>query len=137
MKAVQRLRMLAMAGACLLPWSAQAITPGELLATWEKSARQANSRFDGYSAERGQRFFTEKHSEWSCSTCHTATPTAAGTHFRTQKSIAPLAPAANPRRFTDPAKVDKWFTRNCNDVLGRACTPQEQGDVLAWLVTLK
>ena len=31
-----------------------------------------------------------------------------------------LAPAFEPRRFTDAAKVEKWFGRNCNDVLGRA-----------------
>ena len=29
----------------------------------------------------------------------------------------PLAPAANPKAFTDTARVDKWFRRNCNDVL--------------------
>ena len=34
------------------------------------------------------------------------------------------------------AKVEKWFARNCNDVLGRACTPVEKGDVLAWLLSL-
>jgi hypothetical protein len=33
--------------------------------------------------------------------------------------------------------VGKWFGRNCRDVLGRACTAQEQGDVLAYLLTLK
>jgi hypothetical protein len=51
----------------------------------------------------------------------------------TGKDIAPLAPAANPKRFTDPAKVEKWFRRNCNDVLHRACTPQEQGDIVAYV----
>jgi hypothetical protein len=46
----------------------------------------------------------------------------------------PLAPAFNPERFTDTAKVDKWFRRNCNDVLKRECTPVEKADVLAWLL---
>jgi hypothetical protein len=54
----------------------------------------------------------------------------------TGKAIEPLAPAANPKRFTNPAKVEKWFRRNCNDVLDRACTTQERGDVLAWLRSL-
>ena len=47
-----------------------------------------------------------------------------------------MAPAANPQRFSDAAKVEKWFKRNCNDVLGRACTAQEKGDVLAYLMSL-
>jgi len=51
--------------------------------------------------------------------------------------IQPLAPAANPQRFTDVAQVEKWFKRNCGDVLKRECTAQEKGDILAWLVTLK
>ena len=48
-----------------------------------------------------------------------------------------MAPAVNPERFTDAAKTEKWFRRNCNDVAGRECTPAEKADVLAWLLTLK
>ena len=51
--------------------------------------------------------------------------------------IQPLAPGVNPQRFTDVAQVEKWFKRNCGDVLKRECTAQEKGDILAWLVTLK
>ena len=42
-----------------------------------------------------------------------------------------------PKAFTDPAKTEKWFRRNCNDVMGRVCTADEKADVLAWLLTLK
>ena len=49
----------------------------------------------------------------------------------------PLAPAAHARRFSDAAKAEKWFRRNCNDVLGRECSAAEKADVLAWLNTLK
>jgi hypothetical protein len=31
----------------------------------------------------------------------------------------PLAPAFNPARFTNATKVEKWFGRNCKDVVGR------------------
>ncbi len=62
---------------------------------------------------------------------------APGKHAKTGKLIKALAPAANADRFTDAAKVEKWFKRNCNDVLDRACTPQEKGDVLAYLLTVK
>ncbi|NLZ40851.1 MAG: DUF1924 domain-containing protein, partial [Comamonadaceae bacterium] len=55
----------------------------------------------------------------------------------TDKPIAPLAPAADPRRFTDRARVDHMFRLNCRDVVGRECTVQEKADVLAWLVSLR
>ncbi len=48
-----------------------------------------------------------------------------------------MAPAVNPMRFTRSAKVEKWFKRNCNDVLGRACTAQERADVAANLMMLR
>ena len=37
----------------------------------------------------------------------------------------------------DPAKVEKWFRRNCNDVASRACSPLEKADVMAWLLARK
>ena len=87
---------------------------------------------------RGQQFFTQGHGrEWSCSSCHGAAPTVTGRHASTGKPIAPLAPAVNAERFTDAAKSEKWFRRNCNDVVGRECTAAEKADVLAWLSTLK
>jgi cobalamin biosynthesis protein CbiG len=44
---------------------------------------------------------------------------------------------ANPARFIDDTKVEKWYKRNCNDVLGRECTAQEKADLLSWLITVK
>jgi len=89
-------------------------------------------------AERGRQFFTSRHGgEWSCASCHGQAPTAAGKHASTGKVIDPLAPAFNPRAFTDTAKVDKWFRRNCQDVLQRQCSAGEKADVLAFLQSLK
>ena len=89
-------------------------------------------------AERGRVFFTVVHrSEWSCSSCHGKPPVAQGRHASTGKPIAPMAPAANPRAFTDTAKVDKWFRRNCKDVLQRECSAGEKADLLAYLIALK
>ena len=111
--------------------------PRELVAQYETVARQSAPSFAGFSAARGARFFQATHGgEWSCASCHTGTPSASGRHARTGKNIAPLAPAANPDRFNDAATTEKWFRRNCNDVLGRECTPQEKGDVLTWLLSL-
>ena len=68
----------------------------------------------------------------SCASCPTATPQQPG-RSRVGKRIEPLAPAANPERFTDAAKVEKWFRRNCGDVLQRECSAREKGDFIAWL----
>jgi mono/diheme cytochrome c family protein len=89
-------------------------------------------------AERGRSFFTSRHGgEWSCASCHGQTPTAGGKHASTGKAIDPLAPAFNPRAFTDGAKVDKWFRRNCKDVLQRECSAGEKAEVLAFLLSLR
>jgi hypothetical protein len=111
---------------------AHAVTPAEQLAGYTAQA--------GAPAQpaRGQQLFTARHGkEWSCASCHTAVPTVDGKHASTGKVISPLAPAFNPKSFTDPAKTEKWFRRNCNDVLGRECKATEKADVLAWLMTLK
>ncbi|HXF46213.1 MAG TPA: DUF1924 domain-containing protein [Burkholderiaceae bacterium] len=98
---------------------------------------RAVAGFDGFSPARGQQFFNHRCGEWSCASCHGPAPLAAGKHARTGKQIAPLAPAVHPERFTDAAKIEKWFRRNCNDVLGRECTAIEKGDVLSWLLSLR
>jgi mono/diheme cytochrome c family protein len=122
---------LAIAG-LLFASIAYAETPRDFLTRFEKEAGATAS------AERGARFFTAKQGgEWSCASCHTDKPTQAGRHAKTDKPITALAPAANAERFTDAAKVDKWFRRNCNDTLNRVCTPQEKADVTAWLLSLK
>ena len=100
--------------------------------------RQYESQSGPASAQRGQQFFTTTQGKtWSCSTCHGEVPIGIGEHAETHKRIKPLAPQFNPKRFSDEAKVEKWFKRNCDDVLGRECTPQQKADVIAWLLTLK
>ena len=130
------LAIVAVAGFSSLPaWSQ---TVSDTMAAIKSDAKQENPSFTEFSAARGETFFKTKHgSEWSCSTCHTENPAALGKHAKTSKDIQPLAPAANAERFADEAKVAKWFKRNCKDVLDRVCTPQEKGDVLAYLVTVR
>lgn len=113
-------------------------TPEQTLAGFKQAAVEAEPGFAGFSAVRGEKIFTSTHgNDWSCSTCHGKSPTVPGKHTKTNKVIQALAPAFNAERFTDQAKVDKWFKRNCNDVLSRVCTAQEKGDVLAFLMTFK
>ena len=116
---------------------ARAETPADFLRSFEAAAKQDAAGFAGFSAQRGEAFFKKPHGrEWSCASCHTPNPTATGEHAKTNKPIAPLAPTANAERFARPDKVEKWFKRNCNDVVGRACTPLEKGDVLSYLMSL-
>ena len=107
-------------------------TPAAQLQRWSTEAGKPGN------ASQGQTFFNSKHGgEWSCASCHGAPPTKQGEHANTGKTIAPMAPAFNPKAFTDTAKVDKWFRRNCNDVVSRECTAMEKADVLAYLNSLK
>jgi hypothetical protein len=120
--------VLAMMGLVKAAFSA---TPQELLTGYEASSGKASSA-------RGEQFFNAKHGkEWSCASCHENPPNHDTKHIVTGKVIKPLSPYANPERFVDQAKADKWFKRNCNDVLARECTAQEKADVLAWLMTVK
>ena len=132
MKTPQLFAVIGIAILSVLGASAQASTPAEQLAAYTAQAGAPAQ------ASRGQQLFTTKHGkDWSCSSCHTAVPTVDGKHASTGKQIGPLAPAFNPERFMDAAKTEKWFRRNCNDVMGRECTVGEKADVLAWLQTLK
>ena len=127
--------LMRLAGATLiaaLASASEAATPADLQAAYSALSASAAA------PERGQQLFTSRHGrEWSCSSCHGAVPTQAGRHASTGKAIAPLAPAFNPERFTDAAKTEKWFRRNCNDVIGRECSPAEKADVIGWLRTLR
>ena len=111
-------------------------SPANLLDTYKTQAKAAGAAAGDVA--RGQSFFNSTHgNEWKCASCHGALPTGKGEHAITHKVIEPLAPAFNAQRFSDPAKAEKWFRRNCKDVVGRECSADEKADVLAWLMTLK
>ena len=109
-------------------------TPQKLIAGF---AAQAGSTA---SAARGKAFFRGKHTGGkpempSCLSCHTGNLKGIG-HTRAGKEIAPMAHSANPKRFTDTAKVAKWFRRNCKSVTGRECSAAEKADILAYLSSI-
>lgn len=127
-------RLMAAVALAAAGWSELAIaaTPAQLLAQYSAQAAAPSS------AERGRILFTSRHAgNWSCASCHGVQPTGLGQHAATGRPIQPLAPAFNPERFTDAAKVEKWFRRNCKDVLGRECSASDKADVLSWLISLK
>lgn len=126
--------LLASLATALLPATAQAAdtTAAAQLQQWSAEAGAPGN------AAKGLTFFNSKHGgEWSCASCHGTPPNAQGKHASTGKQISPLAPAFNPKGFTDSAKVEKWFRRNCKDVLSRECSAIEKADVLAYLISLK
>ena len=116
---------------------ARAEQPQDFLTTFAAQAKIDNAGFSNFDAGRGEQFFKSRHDgDWSCAICHTDNPAAPGNHAVTKKDIEPLAPSANPARFTNATKVEKWFKRNCKDVLKRECTALEKGDVLTYLLSL-
>ncbi|MEN9905574.1 MAG: hypothetical protein RLZZ555_2139 [Pseudomonadota bacterium] len=135
MKRIQGLSAALLLLGASLSWPlAQAAdtSAAEQLQRWNGAAGQAGD------AARGRSFFAARHGgEWSCASCHGTPPTSPGKHASTGKRIETLAPAFNPNAFTDQAKVDKWFRRNCKDVLSRECSAAEKADLLAYLISLK
>jgi hypothetical protein len=101
-------------------------TPQQMMAGYAAEAARAQAGFSP-SAERGRQFYGEKRGATekmpSCTTCHTDDP------------IAAMAPVAGSPRFTDAAKTEKWFRRNCKEVVGRECTAAEKADLLRFLLT--
>ena len=136
------MKRLLIAAAALVAASATGMAAGghdAVLAALTEAAKSADAGFQGFSADAGQALFMGTHSGGkpdtpSCTTCHTKNPAKSG-KTRAGKGIDPMAVSANPDRFTDLKKVEKWFGRNCNSVLGRDCTPQEKGDVATWLIS--
>lgn len=121
-----------------------------LVASGFAGAETPRQVMDGYAAEaatlqpgfkplasRGKTFYAQRFAVSekmpACLACHTDNPAQAGQHAVTRKDIKPLASSANAERFTDPAKVEKWFRRNCKEVVGRECSAGEKADFIAYL----
>ena len=110
-----------------------------LLQRYAEQARQEDPAFAGFSAEAGKTLYFQEEQRngktMSWTSFHTADPMTTGKTLAFRK-VQPLAPAANPERFTDAKKVEKWFRRNCDDVFARECTAQEKGDFMTWILTV-
>lgn len=114
------------------------VAANPILDGYRTQAKQENPAFKDFSATAGQKLYTTVGpNQLSCSSCHTDSPKNPGKHAKTNKVIEPMAPSANPKRFTDAAQVEKWFKRNCNDALARACTTQEKGDFMTYVLSVK
>lgn len=104
------------------------------------AAANAEPGYSGPSVERGRAFFFASHAAGKadtpgCTSCHATDLTGPG-QTRAGKPIEPMAPSVVPTRYTDAPTVEKWFRRNCSDVLGHECTAAEKADVLTFLLGL-
>lgn len=108
----------------------------DILATYAAVAKAADAGFAGFDAGRGKALYEQQNTVSAeapdCASCHTASPMKAG-KTRAGKTIDAMAVSVTPDRFTDAEKVEKWFGRNCNTVLGRECTAAEKGDFITYL----
>jgi cytochrome b len=133
------LAAIALAASLGIPTRASAATPSaaDQLKGWEAQARRERPAFAGFSAAEGKKLYTTEHvqdgQKASCATCHTANPRAQG-RSPAGKIVDPLSPAVNPTRFSDPAETEKWFKRNCKQVLGRECTAEEKGHFVTYVL---
>ena len=130
------MRTISTVALLLASLACHAETPQQIRQTY---AAEAGSQQAGFtpSARRGETLFEQRFNinekMPGCTSCHTDKPLNAGQHAVTGKNIRPLAVAANGERFSDPAKVEKWFGRNCKEVMGRACTPGEKADFVTYM----
>lgn len=119
--------------------TAQAAPRDDLIAGYAAKAKVEDAAFAGFSAARGEALHRDRHSGGkpdspSCTSCHGDNTRAAG-RTPVGKAIEPVAVSVAPTRYTDPAKVEKWFRRNCREVLGRECSAREKGDWLTYMIT--
>ncbi|WP_240481780.1 DUF1924 domain-containing protein [Dechloromonas denitrificans] len=130
------MRALPALGLLLASLACHAETPQQIRQIYTNEAAAQQPGF-APSAKRGESLFRQRFAlndkMPACTSCHTDSPANSGQHAVTGKSIRPLAVAANGERFSDPAKVEKWFGRNCKEVVGRACTPIEKADFIAFM----
>ena len=107
------------------------------LAHYASTAKAADPTFADFSAARGKALYLQaftggKPDTATCAICHGRDPRAPGRAL-TGKTIEPMAVSTSPARYTDPVKVEKWFKRNCTEVMGRECTAREKGDWLSFM----
>lgn len=123
----------------LLPVYSSASLLQPVLERYSTEAIEENPAFIGFSAESGRWLFENRHATGkpdtpSCISCHDSNPVLSG-QTRAGKAIEPMAISKSPDRYSDNAKIEKWFGRNCRSVLGRTCTAEEKGNFLTYMLS--
>lgn len=139
--------LAALLGLTAISANADVASAEKLAQKYTTVARIVTPSYAGPNAEEGKVFFNRKITQFkgktaynkdvACASCHTANPADQGRHIVTGKTIKPLSPAVNAKRFTDRDKVEDKFTDHCNDIIGADCTPQEKANFIAYVLTEK
>ena len=109
-------------------WAGLALVPLTSLAA-DTSAAQQLERWSAQAGapgqpERGRAFFTTPHGgEWSCGFVPRQSADGEGQAREHRQGDRPARTGLQPGTFTDSAKVDKWFRRNCIDVWAVSAAP--------------
>lgn len=134
---ITELKWQVSAGLTLVLMMSGAVAAGrdDILAGYAAAAKQTHPDFSSFSAERGESFHRQsfaggKVDTPACQSCHGSDIRQSG-RTPAGKIIEPMALSLSPTRYSDPAKVEKWFKRNCQEVLGRECSAREKGDWLS------
>jgi len=157
-------RFAAVLALSLCPVPLLADTPDQILERYAGLAKQEDPAFSGFSAEHGHELYLQKRvlpvvGAINCASCHTADPRQEIIAHKSKvlcrqchvinesehphpkdakpRKIPPLAPSSNPKRLTDFDHVEEYLKPNCEMVMGRECTTQEKGDLIAWLISVK
>lgn len=115
-------------------------TVDDFLNSLKQEVLKENPTFQGFDKKRGEEIFLTKNigkkgELISCVSCHGTDLNKPNQNHFTRKTIEPLSPKANPKRFTDIAEIKKWLKRNFNDVYNREGTALEQGDVVTYIIS--
>ncbi len=134
--------LAALLGLAAVSAQASVANAEKLVVIYNTQAKAANPEYAGPTVADGKFFFNRKvklgnGKEMSCSSCHTANPADNGKHVVTHKTIKPLSPAVNPKRFADFEKVEAKFTQHCVDIIGSDCTAAEKANYITYVLTEK
>lgn len=126
---------IALAGPAL---AGEAADRANILAGYARQAAADDPAFSGFSAARGEELFRTRRAGGdartpACTACHTEDPRSQGRNAKTGRPIEAVAVSVDPERFTDIDEVEEQFRRDCDAVLGRACTPLEKGDYITFM----
>jgi hypothetical protein len=158
------LTSIALACGVLSARNLYADSPEQVVEGYSAQARAEDPSFAGFSAERGEVIYREPHvikgaGVWSCASCHLKDPRYSVRAHRTdipcrachvindwehpdpkkakKRVIDAFAPSANPKRLSDPQRVETFLRLNCQLLMKRECTAREKGDVLAYLIGIE
>ena len=140
--------LAAILGFATLSAQADVANAEKLAQKYATIAKNVDPAFAGVSAEAGKEFYTREIKQFkgdaktegkpvACASCHTANPADKGRHIITGKSIKPLSPVTNKKRFSDIDKVEAAFVKHCNEVVGSDCAAFEKANYITYLLTEK